>query len=55
VIPRRPLDQPDSDEYALWDAAYVLGSLSTADRRAFEAHASPHSKKSGGNDAAPAP
>jgi hypothetical protein len=27
-----------SDEYALWDAAYVLGSLSDADRREFEAH-----------------
>lgn len=26
------------DEYAMWDAAYVLGSLSCADRRAFEAH-----------------
>jgi hypothetical protein len=25
------------DEYALWDAAYVLGSLCSADRRAFEA------------------
>ncbi|MDT5010356.1 MAG: hypothetical protein QOH57_1973 [Mycobacterium sp.] len=29
-----------SDEYALWDAAYVLGSLSSADRREFEAHMS---------------
>lgn len=29
-----------SDEYALWDAAYVLGSLSSADRREFEAHLS---------------
>lgn len=27
-----------SDNYALWDAAYVLGSLSEADRRAYEAH-----------------
>ena len=27
-----------SDEYALWDAAYVLGSLSDVDRRKFEAH-----------------
>lgn len=26
------------DDYALWDAAYVLGSLCSADRRAFEAH-----------------
>jgi len=24
--------------YAMWDAAYVLGSLSAADRREFEAH-----------------
>jgi anti-sigma factor RsiW len=24
--------------YAIWDAAYVLGSLSPADRREFEAH-----------------
>ncbi len=29
----------DSDhEYAMWDAAYVLGSLSSTDRREFEAH-----------------
>jgi anti-sigma factor RsiW len=28
----------DSHEYAMWDAAYVLGSLSPADRREFEAH-----------------
>jgi len=27
-----------SDEYALWDAAYVLGSLSDADRREYEVH-----------------
>jgi hypothetical protein len=27
-----------SDKYALWDAAYVLGSLSAADRREYEAH-----------------
>jgi anti-sigma factor RsiW len=27
-------------EYAMWDAAYVLGSLSPADRREFEAHLS---------------
>jgi carotenoid cleavage dioxygenase len=27
-----------SHEYASWDAAYVLGSLSDADRREFEAH-----------------
>jgi hypothetical protein len=29
-----------SDEYALWDAAYVLGSLSNADAREFQAHLS---------------
>jgi anti-sigma factor RsiW len=28
------------DPYAQWDAAYVLGSLSSADRREFEAHMS---------------
>jgi anti-sigma factor RsiW len=28
----------DYDEYALWDAAYVLGSLSGAERREYEAH-----------------
>jgi len=28
----------ESDEYELWDAAYVLGSLSAADRREYEAH-----------------
>jgi hypothetical protein len=28
----------DTHPYALWDAAYVLGSLSCAERRAFEAH-----------------
>ena len=28
----------DSHDYATWDAAYVLGSLSPADRREFEAH-----------------
>jgi anti-sigma factor RsiW len=26
------------DEYAMWDAAYVLGSLSSVERREFEAH-----------------
>jgi hypothetical protein len=26
------------DEYALWDAAYVLGSLSDVERRRYEAH-----------------
>ncbi|ORX18232.1 hypothetical protein AWC32_11480 [Mycobacterium xenopi] len=25
-------------EYAMWDAAYVLGSLSVTERREFEAH-----------------
>ena len=29
-----------SHDYATWDAAYVLGSLSSADRREFEAHLS---------------
>jgi anti-sigma factor RsiW len=28
----------EGDEYVLWDAAYVLGSLSDADRREYEAH-----------------
>jgi anti-sigma factor RsiW len=28
----------ESHDYATWDAAYVLGSLSPADRREFEAH-----------------
>jgi anti-sigma factor RsiW len=28
----------DNDRYAMWDAAYVLGSLSAADRREFETH-----------------
>jgi anti-sigma factor RsiW len=28
----------DNHRYAMWDAAYVLGSLSSADRREFEAH-----------------
>lgn len=28
----------DNHRYAMWDAAYVLGSLSAADRRGFEAH-----------------
>jgi anti-sigma factor RsiW len=30
----------DGHDYATWDAAYVLGSLSPADRREFEAHLS---------------
>ncbi|OBJ49512.1 zf-HC2 domain-containing protein [Mycobacterium sp. 1423905.2] len=28
----------DHDSYGMWDAAYVLGSLSTAERREFETH-----------------
>ncbi|WP_077099542.1 anti-sigma factor family protein [Mycobacterium terramassiliense] len=28
----------DNDRYAMWDAAYVLGSLSASDRREFESH-----------------
>jgi anti-sigma factor RsiW len=30
----------DNHEYSTWDAAYVLGSLSPADRREFEGHLS---------------
>src|SRR5262245_59696323 len=30
----------DTHEYTMWDAAYVLGSLSSADRREYEAHLS---------------
>jgi anti-sigma factor RsiW len=30
----------DTHDYATWDAAYVLGSLSPADRRDYEAHLS---------------
>ncbi|MFY2860156.1 anti-sigma factor family protein [Mycobacterium sp. THU-M104] len=29
---------PPCDRYAMWDAAYVLGSLCAAERREFEAH-----------------
>ncbi|WP_375383809.1 zf-HC2 domain-containing protein [uncultured Microbacterium sp.] len=29
---------PDHAHFAEWDAAYVMGALSSADRRAFEAH-----------------
>jgi len=32
------LDVVDGDRYATWDAAYVLGALSSAERREFEAH-----------------
>jgi anti-sigma factor RsiW len=31
-------DPSGHDEYAIWDAAYVLGSLSSVERREFEAH-----------------
>ncbi|MEB3982968.1 zf-HC2 domain-containing protein [Mycobacterium sp. 663a-19] len=48
-MPLRGLGPPGDDEvfgvtvqddhrYAMWDAAYVLGSLSAVDRREFEAH-----------------
>ena len=36
----RDLPTGDSHDYATWDAAYVLGSLSPTDRREFEAHLS---------------
>jgi hypothetical protein len=36
--PRAPSLAGEHDEYLLWDAAYVLGSLSDADRREYEAH-----------------
>jgi anti-sigma factor RsiW len=32
------LTMGDNHRYAMWDAAYVLGSLSAADRREFETH-----------------
>jgi hypothetical protein len=35
---RKQAPPAESDEYVMWDAAYVLGSLSPADRREFEAH-----------------
>ena len=31
-------DLLDGDRYLTWDAAYVLGSLSSAERREYEAH-----------------
>jgi len=31
-------DPSGHDEYAMWDAAYVLGSLPSVERREFEAH-----------------
>ncbi len=34
----RGLESVDGDRYATWDAAYVLGSLSSAERREYEAH-----------------
>lgn len=34
----RDLIMGDNHRYAMWDAAYVLGSLSAADRREFETH-----------------
>jgi anti-sigma-K factor RskA len=35
---RKQSPPAESDEYVMWDAAYVLGSLSPAERREFEAH-----------------
>ena len=35
-----PTARAMNDEHALWDAAYVLGSLSCADRRGYEVHLS---------------
>jgi anti-sigma factor RsiW len=32
------LTTQENDRYAMWDAAYVLGSLSASDRREFEGH-----------------
>ena len=32
------LEQPAGDPYLTWDASYVLGALSPAERRDFEAH-----------------
>ncbi|OSC42936.1 anti-sigma factor [Mycobacterium decipiens] len=34
----RDVSTGDNHRYAMWDAAYVLGSLSAAERREFEAH-----------------
>jgi hypothetical protein len=34
----RGVDETGADRYLTWDAAYVLGTLSSADRREFEAH-----------------
>jgi hypothetical protein len=35
---KRDDDLREDDAYSLWDAAYVLGSLSGSERREFEAH-----------------
>jgi hypothetical protein len=35
---RQGLEASDGDRYVTWDAAYVLGSLSSSERREFEAH-----------------
>ena len=35
---RKQTSPAESDDYAMWDAAYVLGSLSPAERREFESH-----------------
>lgn len=34
----RSLEPVEGDRYTTWDAAYVLGSLSSAERREYEAH-----------------
>ncbi|WP_319445706.1 MULTISPECIES: zf-HC2 domain-containing protein [unclassified Mycobacterium] len=34
----RSLEPVDGDRYTTWDAAYMLGSLSSAERREYEAH-----------------
>src|SRR6478672_10556435 len=36
--PNPPSGAGESDQYVLWDAAYVLGSLSDADRCEYEVH-----------------
>jgi Putative zinc-finger len=38
VIRERDQPPPSSDKYVTWDAAYVLGSLSAAERREYEGH-----------------
>ena len=32
------VDRPGDDRYVTWDASYVLGSLSSEERRQYEAH-----------------